>query len=135
MLYIIITSISVVDIRTRYVSPVLIVPLLIAVLTGWMLDGWAIAWLGGAMALVGTAALKLPLGDVLGYTLCGLLAGPMPTIWALAVAATGLFLMLHFFGHRINLVRHPFFPYLAALVAAFSLLDSQGIFTAIFTGK
>jgi hypothetical protein len=59
----------------------------------------------------------------------------MPTIWALAVAATGLFLMLHFFGHRINLVRHPFFPYLAALVAAFSLLDSQGIFTAIFTGK
>ena len=135
MLGVIVVSISIQDIRRRYVSPMLVGPLLLGVLIGWWSGGWALSLVGGLVALVGTVALKLPLGDVVGYTLCGLLAGPFAASWALVVAAIGLYGMLRWMGHRVNLVRHPFFPYLGTLVAAFSLLDSQGIFTVFFTGK
>lgn len=135
MLLVVVACVSIQDIRTRYVSPALVGPLLVAVLVGWWMGWWPLSIFGAVGASLGTMLLSLPVGDVVGYTLCGLLVGPFPTIWALVVAALGLFLLLHFAGHRINLVRHPFFPYLGTLVVAFTLVDSLAIFTAIFTGK
>lgn len=121
-LLIVVGSIAWIDVRTRVVPPTFIAPLLAFILFGWGIGWWPVSWLGGALALIGTAGLKLPIGDVVGFALCGLLAGPLAAMSALLVASAGLLVVLTQFGDRMSLVQHPFFPYLGALVVAFSLI-------------
>jgi len=78
-------------------------------------------WLGGALGFIGTMAVKLPLGDVFAFALCGLLVGPAVALSALAVCCGALLVVLLAFGHQWSLVQHPFFPYLGGLVLAFSI--------------
>lgn len=136
-LLIVIVSVSLVDIRTRYVSPLLVVPLVGLVLGGWGIGFWEVSWLGGVLAFIGTMVVSLPLGDVFAFALCGLLVGPEIAMSALLTCLIGLLLILVTVGERISIVRHPFFPYLGTLVATFTLLfsppDFHGIFTGIFS--
>lgn len=123
-LCVIVLSISIMDIRTRYVSPQLILPLTLGVCIGGVAGLWPLSVVGGLVAFSGTLLLGLPLGDVIGFGLCGLLAGPTAAALALMICALGLFLVLRFLGHRLNLVQHPFFPYLGGTVLIFSRLFS-----------
>jgi len=124
-LLIVVISVSIMDIRTRFVSPLLIVPLIGLVLGGWLGGAWDVSWIGGALAFVGTMAVSLPLGDVFAFSLCGLLVGPEIALSALAFALACLFVVLVTYGERVSLVRHPFFPYLGALVVASRLAFSM----------
>jgi hypothetical protein len=126
MLALTVGAISWVDIRTRFVSPLLILPLLLLTLIGWSSGLWGLSLIGGLMGGVAAWLIRLPLGDVFGLFLCGLLAGPLPTMTALMVSTLGIAIFLAVFGHRVSLVRHPFFPYCGALVLIFSRLFSGG---------
>jgi hypothetical protein len=123
-LLIVVGSIAWIDIRTRFVPPTLIVPLLAMILVGWYFGWWPVSWLGGLLAIVGTASIKLPLGDVCGFALCGLLVGPLVAMSALIAAVGGLLAFLLIWGDRVSIVRHPFFPYLGGLVLVWCLAFS-----------
>lgn len=120
MLIVTVGAISWQDIRTRYVSPVLILPLLGLTLIGWSFGLWALHPIGGLMVGVSAYLIRLPLGDVFGLVICGLLTGPLAVMTALLICSIGLLVFLLTVGHRWSLVRHPFFPYVGTLVLIFS---------------
>lgn len=124
MLLAVVGAISWVDIRSRYVGAPVIGLLTGLTLIGWSSGLWGLSLIGGLM--VGAAAwlIRLPLGDVFGLALCGLLTGPLPTMTALMISTLVITIFLAMFGHRVSLVRHPFFPYCGAMVLIFSRLFS-----------
>jgi hypothetical protein len=125
MLALTVAAISWQDIRTRYVSPILVGPLLLLTLIGWSFGLWDLHPIGGLMVGVSAYLIRLPFGDVVGLAICGLLTGPLPTMTALFVSSTVLLVFLMAFGHRWSLVRHPFFPYVGTLVLIFSVTFSR----------
>lgn len=125
MLALTVAAISWQDIRTRYVSPLLIGPLLLLTLIGWSFGLWGLSPIGGLMVGVSAYLIRLPLGDVIGLAICGLLTGPLPAMTALLVSSMALVIFLVVFGHRWSLVRHPFFPYVGGLVLIFFRLFSR----------
>jgi hypothetical protein len=122
MLVLTVTAISLIDIRTRYVPPLLVAILLSLTLTGWSFGLWDLSILGGPVVMIPAWAMRLPLGDVFGLMICGLLTGPLPTMTAFFVCFLGLLLFLWIFGRRVSLIRHPFFPYVGTLILIFSQL-------------
>ena len=125
MLGVTILTISLVDIWTRYVPPVVIYLLSGVILIGWTFGLWALSPTGGLLVFVAAYLVRLPMGDVFGLGLCGLLTGPLPTMTALVLASAGLLAYLALFGQRWSLVQHPFFPYVGTLVLIFSITLSR----------
>jgi hypothetical protein len=121
MLLFTVVTISVTDILTRYVPPVMVAILLSMTLIGWSFGLWDLSLLGGPVVMIPAWMIRLPLGDVFGLAICGLLTGPLPTMSAFLVCSMALFMFLTLFGHRVSLVRHPFFPYVGAMVLIFSM--------------
>lgn len=122
MLVAVVWTISWVDIRSRYVGAPVIALLMGATLIGWSFGLWTLSILGGLLVAIAAWLIRLPLGDVFGLMLCGLLAGPLVAMTALMVSTLAITIFLALFGHRVSLVRHPFFPYCGALVLIFSQL-------------
>lgn len=124
MLSLVVVAISWVDIRTRYVSPLIVGPLLAATLIGKIFGLWDLSLIGGVLVFISAYLIRLPLGDVIGLAICALLAGPLAAMTALFVGTMGLLIYLGLFGNRWSIVRHPFFPYVGAMVLIFSRLFS-----------
>jgi hypothetical protein len=125
MLAVTVGAISCQDIRTRYVSPPMVLLLLALTLIGWTSGLWDLYPIGGLMVILGAYLVRLPLGDVIGLGICGLIAGPLAGMTALVVSSMGLLIFLSIFGRRVSLVRHPFFPYVGGLVLIFSMIFSR----------
>lgn len=126
MLTMVVGVVSWVDIRNRHVGAPVIGFLMGLTLTGWISGLWGLSLTGGLMVGVAAWLVRLPLGDVFGLALCGLLTGPLASMTALMISSLGISIFLALFGHRVSLVRHPFFPYCGAMVLIFSRMFSGG---------
>jgi hypothetical protein len=125
----VILLVSAVDIKTRVVGPLVIGPLAGLVFGGWTVGWWDLSWIGGLLALTGCWFAKLPLGDAFAFGLVGMLVGPDVALAALALSLAALCFLLCCFGESVNLVRHPFFPYLGAMTLAIFSIRLSNLFS------
>ena len=110
------------DLRTRTIPAGLLASLGAAILTV-TLPGWVPwSWPGFATGFGAAWLARLPVGDRWACALTGGLVGAWVIGGALGLAYLGLLMVLRFVGRRVSLVGHPFFPYVAALVAGLTPL-------------